>query len=190
MLQERGKFISYLNRIIPKKHWKPRYIIDRIGVLFYEFKNPDSPWLAKDSISILSSWINENEIGLEWGSGRSTLWLAKKVKHLTSVEHNIKWYNYINSKINELGINNVDYIYTHSSYQPNESNYLNGTEKINQNYYNLIDEFRKLTNVPVLLNTSLNENEPIVNTPQEAIECFKRSGMDVLYIEEFRIENQ
>ena len=64
------------------------------------------------------------------------------------------------------------------------------SEKINQNYYNLIDEFRKLTNVPVLLNTSFNENEPIVNTPQEAIECFKRSGMDVLYIEEFRIENQ
>jgi len=64
------------------------------------------------------------------------------------------------------------------------------SEKINQNYYNLIDEFRKITNVPVLLNTSFNENEPIVNTPQEAIECFKRSGMDVLYIEDFRIENQ
>jgi carbamoyltransferase len=40
----------------------------------------------------------------------------------------------------------------------------------------------------MLLNTSFNENEPIVNTPQEAINCFLRTKMDILVIENFVIE--
>lgn len=50
-------------------------------------------------------------------------------------------------------------------------------------YYNLIETFRKKTNVPVLLNTSFNENEPIVNTPEEALDCFQRTKMDMLVLE-------
>jgi carbamoyltransferase len=44
----------------------------------------------------------------------------------------------------------------------------------------LIEEFRKITGVPVLLNTSFNENEPIVCRPQEALDCFLRTKMDLL----------
>jgi len=47
-------------------------------------------------------------------------------------------------------------------------------------YWKLIDAFREITGVPMLLNTSFNENEPIVNKPQEAIDCFLRTQMDVL----------
>jgi carbamoyltransferase len=47
-------------------------------------------------------------------------------------------------------------------------------------YYALIEAFRQKTGVPVLLNTSFNENEPIVNTPQEALACFLRTKMDML----------
>ncbi len=50
-------------------------------------------------------------------------------------------------------------------------------------YYDLIETFRKKTNVPVLLNTSFNENEPIVNTPEEALDCFQRTKMDMLVLE-------
>jgi len=46
----------------------------------------------------------------------------------------------------------------------------------------LIKEFEKLTGVPVVLNTSFNENEPIVCTPQEALDCFLRTEMDVLVL--------
>ncbi len=46
----------------------------------------------------------------------------------------------------------------------------------------LIDTFRKLTGVPLILNTSFNENEPIVNRPEEALECFLRTDMDVLVL--------
>ncbi len=54
---------------------------------------------------------------------------------------------------------------------------------ISPRYYALIDAFRKRTGVPILLNTSFNENEPIVNTPAEALDCFLRTEMDMLVME-------
>ena len=52
----------------------------------------------------------------------------------------------------------------------------------NKLYWKLIDEFKNQTGVPVVLNTSFNENEPIVCRPEEAIECFMRTRMDALAI--------
>ena len=49
-------------------------------------------------------------------------------------------------------------------------------------FYGLIEEFYKLTGVPLLLNTSFNKNEPIVCSPRDAIECFKKTQIDVLYL--------
>ena len=57
------------------------------------------------------------------------------------------------------------------------------TRAENRRYYDLIEEFGRLTGVPVLLNTSFNENEPIVCTPEEAFDCFRRTRMDVLVME-------
>jgi carbamoyltransferase len=51
---------------------------------------------------------------------------------------------------------------------------------VNPRYYRLIEEFEKLTGVPVLLNTSFNENEPIVMTPEHAVDTFQKTHMDVL----------
>lgn len=50
-------------------------------------------------------------------------------------------------------------------------------------YHALIDLFRKKTGIPILLNTSFNENEPIVNSPGEALDCFLRTEMDMLVME-------
>jgi carbamoyltransferase len=52
-------------------------------------------------------------------------------------------------------------------------------------YYDLIQTFGNKTGTPVILNTSFNENEPIVCTPKEAIDCFQRTKMDVLAIGPF-----
>ena len=57
-------------------------------------------------------------------------------------------------------------------------------------YWALIKEFEKLTGVPVLLNTSFNDNEPIVLEPREAIDCFLRTDMDVLVIGNHLIEKR
>tara|TARA_B100001175_G_scaffold317175_1_gene333161 strand:- start:668 stop:2401 length:1734 start_codon:yes stop_codon:yes gene_type:complete len=60
-------------------------------------------------------------------------------------------------------------------------------EKFNEDYYKLIKSFEKLTGCPVILNTSFNENEPIVQTPEEAFSCFERTKMDCLVLENWVI---
>jgi carbamoyltransferase len=50
----------------------------------------------------------------------------------------------------------------------------------NPRYWRLIDEFRQLSGVPMVLNTSFNENEPVVCQPAEALDCFLRTNMDAL----------
>ncbi|MCU1265045.1 MAG: putative carbamoyl transferase, NodU family [Acidobacteria bacterium] len=56
------------------------------------------------------------------------------------------------------------------------------SQSLNPRYYQLISDFHKLTGVPIVLNTSFNENEPIVCSPREAINCFLKTRMDVLYV--------
>ena len=56
------------------------------------------------------------------------------------------------------------------------------SREVNARYYQLISDFNELTGVPVVLNTSFNENEPIVCTPRHAIDCFLKTRMDVLYL--------
>ncbi len=62
------------------------------------------------------------------------------------------------------------------------------TKEQNSRYFNLIESFEKITGVPILLNTSFNENEPVVCQPQEALNCFLRTKMDVLVLGDFYIE--
>jgi len=57
----------------------------------------------------------------------------------------------------------------------------------NPKFYNLIKSFYQITKVPIILNTSFNENEPIVNIPIEAIKCFERTNMDILVLENYVI---
>src|SRR5205814_8429394 len=56
------------------------------------------------------------------------------------------------------------------------------SREVNPRYYQLISDFCELTGVPVVLNTSFNENEPIVCAPRHAIDCFMKTRMDVLYL--------
>lgn len=57
-------------------------------------------------------------------------------------------------------------------------------------YWRLIDAFRAITGVPVLLNTSFNENEPIVLHPSEALDCFLRTDMDILVMGSYVLEKR
>ena len=61
---------------------------------------------------------------------------------------------------------------------------------ISPRYYKLIDTFRIKTGVPVLLNTSFNENEPIVNSPGDALNCFLRTNIDLLVMENILISKK
>src|SRR5436190_12805215 len=56
------------------------------------------------------------------------------------------------------------------------------SKRTNPLYHGLISRFYQKTGVPIVLNTSLNENEPIVRTPAQAISCFLRTAMDALIL--------
>ena len=60
----------------------------------------------------------------------------------------------------------------------------------NPRYYQLIKRFGEKSGVPIVLNTSFNENEPIVNLPEHALDCFLRTKMDVLVLEDCVIERE
>ncbi len=61
------------------------------------------------------------------------------------------------------------------------------TREANPRYWSLIKSFEQLTGVPVVLNTSFNDNEPIVCRPEEALDCFQRTQMDALVLGDFLI---
>ena len=61
-------------------------------------------------------------------------------------------------------------------------------KKFNEKFYNIINEFYKITGIPMLLNTSFNCQEPIVETPEQAIRTFKRTSLDLLIINDWIIK--
>ena len=63
-------------------------------------------------------------------------------------------------------------------------------KETNPRYYQLITSFRELTSVPLVLNTSFNENEPVVCHPEEALDCFLRTNMDLLVLGNFFVERK
>ncbi len=60
-------------------------------------------------------------------------------------------------------------------------------KETNPRYYRLIEAFRNLSGVPIVLNTSFNENEPVVCQPEEALDCFLRTKMDMLVMGDFAV---
>ena len=63
-------------------------------------------------------------------------------------------------------------------------------QKLNPLYHKLIKSFYQKSRVPILLNTSFNENEPIVRSPKEAIDCLLRTDLDFLFINNFKINKK
>jgi len=92
------------------KHWTPRYLVDRIRLEFYERLHPDHPWLTKSANAILQGRLQNNFLGLEFGSGRSTLWFARRVRHLTSIEHDPVWFQNVSAMLAANRIANVSHL--------------------------------------------------------------------------------
>jgi hypothetical protein len=91
------------------RHWTPRYVVNRVALALYERRAPAAPWITRQACEILDQWLQPHHVGIEWGSGRSTLWFAQRVARLTSIEHDAQWYERVKSKLESEGVRNVAY---------------------------------------------------------------------------------
>jgi len=91
------------------QHWSPRYILARLKDIQYRRRFPNKPWLTPIAIDIIDQWLQPDDIGVEFGSGRSTIWFAKRVNFMTSVENNAEWYHRIRKSLDKKGLVNIDY---------------------------------------------------------------------------------
>jgi len=69
------------------RHWTPNYVKSRTRQVLYELCHQHGRWLCPDALRFLDGWLEPTDVGFQWGSGDGTLWLAKRVRHLTCVEH-------------------------------------------------------------------------------------------------------
>ena len=114
-----------------KKHWTPRYVYNRLKNYFFEKNNEDLPWLTPDSIDLLDDLVKKKDIGVEFGSGRSTVWFALRCKFLTSIEDNKQWYKIVKEKLRKNQLENVEYFYKNSISE----------DGLQSEYYKTIEEF-------------------------------------------------
>jgi hypothetical protein len=93
----------------PSQLLRPRYVADRVRLAVHQRLHPDAPWLTAEATEALDQWLRPEHVGIEWGSGRSTVWFAQRVGRLVSVEHHAGWHATVAAQLAANGIGNVDY---------------------------------------------------------------------------------
>src|ERR1035441_2188196 len=81
------------------RSFRPAYFFKRLEQMRFEKSHPDAPWLAESAILLLDSYLKPTDVGFEWGSGRSTLWLTQRVAHLHSIEDNSLWHSTVKKQL-------------------------------------------------------------------------------------------
>jgi predicted O-methyltransferase YrrM len=114
------------------KIWRfnPRYIIARIRNYLYFKNNQDLPWMTKEANKFLINNLSYDMTVLEFGSGRSTQFYAKRVKKVYSREHHKEWFEIVTNQIKNFA--NIDY-----KFYDNLGKYAN-TDDIEDNSLDLV----------------------------------------------------
>ncbi len=86
---------------------RPLYLLGRLQNWRYEKRYPDHPWLAPGAIAWLEQNLRPDMHGFEWGSGRSTLWLARRLASLTSIESDASWFETVSHQVRVAGLDHV-----------------------------------------------------------------------------------
>jgi hypothetical protein len=137
------------------QYWSPRYIWNRLTWSMYQSRNADKPWLTQDANRMLATLLCPDDVGIEWGSGRSTQWFARHVKRLVSIESHVGWYDRVKKQLAEQNITNVDYRLLHVEDGKDEDNspYVRVIDSIADNSlgFALVDGFARGTCASVVL---------------------------------------
>jgi hypothetical protein len=91
-----------------KRHWTLRYIYRRFSDFWDQRLHPDEPWLNPKIREALNSLLTSTDVMVECGSGRSTLWFARRVGKLLSIEFDHAWFARVGARLREAGMSNVE----------------------------------------------------------------------------------
>ena len=88
----------------------PPYLWRHLVQQAFHRQYPGTPLIVANAVMILHEWLRPTDRGLEWGSGRSTTWLAGRLAHLVSVEHDPAWHARVGAELVAKGVaGKVDY---------------------------------------------------------------------------------
>lgn len=93
-----------------REKFHPPYLWRYMVQQAFQRQHPEAPVIVANAVIILHNWLRSTDRGLEWGSGRSTTWLATRVAHLVAVEHDPTWHARVKSELDSRGLAaKVDY---------------------------------------------------------------------------------
>ena len=92
-------------KLRPKSFWTPRYVFDRLRLAYDQRRHPDRPWWPREARRVIDGLLQPTDRVLEWGSGRSTVWLSGRVKSVRSIEHDSEWFERVRVQLADLGTN-------------------------------------------------------------------------------------
>jgi len=116
---------------------RPVYLARRAAYELHVRRQPDEPWLTPSAIAFLDRELPRDGVGLEWGSGRSTVWFGARLARLVSVEMDATWADRVHAKVVDMP--NVDLrhvLLEHPKEEPTRPHY----EPLPR-YVSVIDEF-------------------------------------------------
>jgi predicted O-methyltransferase YrrM len=123
-----------------RKHHSLGYLCNKALNKAWSFIHPDAPWLPRQTVRFLKGWLNQDHCVLEPGTGRSTIWLAKRVSRVFSIEHNKEWFDTISSSQMFTGLSNtrLNFADTTERREPFESEYVRLVASQPDQSYNLL----------------------------------------------------
>jgi len=90
--------------------WPPSYLWRYLVHRQFQRTHPGTPVMVGNATVTLASWLRPTDVGFEWGSGQSTTWIAPRVAHLISVEHDARWHARVVDELDAQGLSErVDY---------------------------------------------------------------------------------
>jgi hypothetical protein len=112
-------------KVMSLRFWltHPRMLAARLQYFVWERMNPDKPWLCPGTVRFCEKHLDRSMKGLEFGSGRSTVWFAGQVGSLTSVEHNSEWFEKVQHLLVERGVTKVDYRFVPPNHAVHEASH-------------------------------------------------------------------
>jgi predicted O-methyltransferase YrrM len=117
--------------VLVSSFWPPRHTADRVAAEVYRRRHVDEPWLTRQGVALLSELLRGTDRLLEWGSGRSTTWLAHRAGSVRSIEHDPAWYDRVRRELERARLDRetVRMLSTEPAQQPASSPYVRAIDE-------------------------------------------------------------